>query len=301
VNRRYAVIPLAFALAATGLAACGSSSSGGNQTVGNSTPSASASASVDAAAANQVSAALKQQGVVKVASDASYPPDEFFDTDNKTVIGMDVDLGKAIGQVLGLKFEFTNLTFDSIIPSLGNRFDLGMSSFTDNKEREKVVDMVDYFTAGESFLVKSGSSFKPTKLTDLCGKNVAVEKGTTELDQATAQAKKCKLNVLAFPDESGANLALQSGRADVVLADTPVNDYAKKQSNGAFVTYPDAEFGTAPYGIAVPKGGKYAGFAKAIQAALNDLKQNGTYQQILSKWGIQAGGLTSFTINGATS
>ena len=282
------------------VAGCGGSSSGGSkQSVGSS--SSPSAASVNSAAAAKVPAAIKNAGEVRVASDASYPPNEFFATDNKTVIGMDVDLGHAIGQELGVPFKFTNVGFDSIIPALGNRFDIGMSSFTDTKAREKTVDMVTYFTAGESFLVKAGSSYKPSSLTDLCGKNVAVEKGTTELDQATAQSKKCKLTILAFPDENGANLALQSGRADVVLADTPVNDYAKALSNGAFVTYPYAAFATAPYGIAVPKGSNYAGLNQAILMALQDLSTKGIYQQILQKWHVQAGAITNFTINGATS
>jgi polar amino acid transport system substrate-binding protein len=300
VSRGLTCKALTAAAAALVLAGCGGSSSGGNAASGtSSTPSAAVS--VNAAAAAKLPAALKSAGVVRVASDASYPPNEFFASDNKTIIGMDVDLGHAIGQELGVPFRFTNLTFDSIIPSLGNRFDVGMSSFTDTKEREKTVDMATYFTAGESFLVKAGSNFKPSSPTDLCGKNVAVEKGTTELDQATAQSKKCKLTLLAFPDENGANLALQSGRADAVFADTPVNDYAKALSNGAFVTYPYAAFASAPYGIAVPKSSTYAGLAQAIQLALKDLATKGTYQQILQKWHIQAGAITDFSINGAKS
>lgn len=288
------------AVAAVSLAGgCSSSSSGGNDNAVVS-PGASASAGVNATAAAKLPAALKSAGVVKVAADASYAPNEFFDTDNKTVIGMDVDLGHAIGAELGVKFDFVNEGFDSIIPSLGNRFDLGMSSFTDNKDREKVVTMVDYFSAGTSFMVKKGSTLNPSTVADLCGKSVAVEKGTTQLDDVTAQAKKCKLNVLPFPDQNGANLALQSGRADVVLADSPVNAYAAKQSNGNFIIVGQV-YGTAPYGIAVPKGTKYDGFADAILAALQDLAQKGTYQQILQKWGIQTGAITDFKLNGATS
>jgi len=213
---------------------------------------------------------------------------------------MDVDLGRAIGQELGLTFQFSNVAFDSIIPSLGNRFDLGMSSFTDNKEREKVVDMVDYFSAGTSFMVPKGSSLNPTSVADVCGKKVGVEKGTTQLDDVTAQKKKCSLTVLAFPDQNQANLALQSGRTDVVLADSPVNAYAAKQSNGQF-KITGKVYGTAPYGIAVPKSGKYAGFAEAIKLALQDLKSKGVYDQIMQKWGISDGGISDFTINGATS
>ncbi len=127
-------------------------------------------------------AAIKTAGVLNIASDASYAPNEFFDTDGKTIIGMDVDLGKAIAAKLGLKANFQNVTFDNIIPGLaGGKYDLGMSSFTDTKDREKTVDFVTYFSAGESLIVPKGN---PKGVTgpdlSLCGLTIAVEKGTTE-------------------------------------------------------------------------------------------------------------------------
>ncbi|MDQ1747160.1 MAG: polar amino acid transport system substrate-binding protein [Frankiaceae bacterium] len=286
-------LALAVSTAALALTACSGGSSNGDQ-------STVTTGSTDKAAIAKLPASLQKGGTLKVATDASYAPNEFFAADNKTIQGMDVDLGQAIGKDLGLTFEFQNVSFDSIITSLGSRYDLGISSFTDNKDREKVVDMVDYFSAGTSFMVKKGSSLNPTSVADVCGKNVAVEKGTTQLDDVTAQAKKCKLNVLPFPDQNGANLALSSGRADVVLADSPVNAYAAKQSNGQFVIVGQV-YGTAPYGIAVPKDSAHAGLAEAISMALADLAQKGTYQQILQKWGVQAGAVTSFGLNGATS
>jgi len=294
VSRRPALaLALALSTAALSLTACSGGSSNGDQ-------STVTTGSTDKAAIAKLPASLQKGGTIKVATDASYAPNEFFASDNKTIQGMDVDLGKAIGKDLGLTFDFQNVSFDSIITSLGSRYDLGISSFTDNKDREKVVDMVDYFSAGTSFMVKKGSSLNPTSVADLCGKNVAVEKGTTQLDDVTAQAKKCKLNVLPFPDQNGANLALSSGRADVVLADSPVNAYAAQQSNGQFAIVGQV-YGTAPYGIAVPKDAAHAGLAEAISMALADLAQKGTYQQILQKWGVQAGAVTSFGLNGATS
>jgi polar amino acid transport system substrate-binding protein len=290
--RRLAAV--AGAAATLGLvAACGGGSSGGSQTV---TPKSS----LDSAAAAKLPADLKTKGTLVVATDASYAPNEFFGSDNKTIQGMDVDLGEAIGQTLGLTFKFVNVSFDSIIPALGNRYDLGMSSFTDNKDREKTVDMVDYFSAGTSFLVPKDSTLNPSSVAELCGKKVAVEKGTTQLDDVTAQKKKCSLTILAFPDQNAANLALQSGRADVVLADSPVNAYAAKQSDGAFKIVGQV-YGTAPYGIAVPKDSAHAGLAQAISAALQDLKDSGAYDQIMKKWGVQAGAVTSFGLNGAVS
>jgi polar amino acid transport system substrate-binding protein len=283
--------------AALGVSACGSGSSGGTDQP---TVQSTGGGGTNAAAVAKLPADLRNGGTLKVATDASYAPNEFFASDNKTIQGMDVDLGKAIGQELGLTFSFTNVSFDAIITNLGTRYDVGMSSFTDNKEREKVVDMVDYFSAGTSFMVKQGSTLNPSSVADLCGKTVAVEKGTTQLDDVTAQSKKCKLTVLAFPDQNGANLALQSGRAEVVLADSPVNAYAAKQSNGQFAIV-GQPYGTAPYGIAVPKDAKHAGLAEAISEALADLSKKGTYQQILQKWGVQDGAVSSFGLNGATS
>jgi polar amino acid transport system substrate-binding protein len=291
-------------LALAVVAGCSSSGGGGN--AGPSTPSGSLTETKDAALAAAVPAALRSKGNITIASDVSYPPDEFFASDNRTIIGMDVDLAHAIGQVLGLQFNFTNVTFDSIIPNLGSRYDLGMSSFTDNKKRERQVNMVTYFSAGTSFMVKTSGSLAITGLDSLCGHNVAVEKGTTQLDDVTAQSPKCRMagkkaiGIQPYPDESGVNLALSTGRADVVLADTTVNNYLVKKANGQFkITGPT--YGTAPYGIAVSKGAKYQGFDQAILNALKKTMTDGVYQRILAKWGIQEGAISNPVINGAVS
>ena len=117
-----------------------------------STSSAAVSGGVDKAAEALVPAAVKAKGTVLVAADASYAPNEFIASDGHTVIGMDADLAKAIFPLLGLKVNVVNVTFDAIIPGLSSgKYDVGMSSFTDTKAREKVVNFVDYFEAGTSF------------------------------------------------------------------------------------------------------------------------------------------------------
>src|SRR5262249_38392473 len=132
-------------------------------------------------------------GTLTVAADATYAPNEFIASDGHTVVGMDADLAKAIGTVLGDKVKVVNATFDTIIPGLASgKSELGMSSFTDTKAREKVVDFVTYFSAGTSFYVKSGSGVKIGSLADLCGHTVAVERGTTQAADSSAQDKKCK-------------------------------------------------------------------------------------------------------------
>lgn len=174
---------------------------------------------------------------------------------------MDPDLGKAIADVAGLKVKFEKASFDAILPGIGSKkYDVGMSSFTDTKEREQEFDFVTYFTAGTSFFVKAQGGPNITTVADLCGHKVAVQKGTVQQDDATAQAKKCggsKLEVQVYPDQNGANQALISGRADVGMADSPIAAYQVKQTEGQFKLSGEA-YDTAPYGIALPKGSKLA-------------------------------------------
>lgn len=279
-------------------AGCGSSSGSGSGSSQSGASGASSSGSVDKAAAAAVPHAFKSKGTLTVAADASYAPNEFFAPDGKTIQGMDVDLAKGVAGAMGLKTNVVNAPFDSIITGLAaKKYDLGMSSFTDTKEREKTVDFVTYFSAGTSFYVKAQGGPNITSLANLCGHKVAAEKGTTQAADAGKQAKKCKMSVLVFPDQNGTNLALSSGRADVGMADSPVAAYQVKKSGGQF-KLSGSPYGTAPYGIAVPKG---SGLDKPVLAALKALKADGKYDQILKKWGVQAGALSKFQINGATS
>jgi polar amino acid transport system substrate-binding protein len=284
------VVLASAAAAALVLAACGSSG-GGNGAGGN-------SPSKNSSIAKLVPASVAKKGALTIAMDATYPPDESVASDGHTIIGFDADLGTALAGVLGLKAKLQNVTFDNIIPGLQDgKYDVGLSSFTDTKEREKVVDFVDYFKAGEAFYVKAGSGKKFNGLSSLCGAKVSVENGTTEQTDAQTQKKKCNLSVLSFSDQSQANLAVSSGRADVGFADSQVVGYIVKQSNGQFQVTGQA-FAVAPYGIALPKGN---GMAKAIQAALQQLIKDGTYQQLLKKWGVESGGISKPVINGAIS
>jgi polar amino acid transport system substrate-binding protein len=263
-------------------------------------PTVAASPSLAAA----VPAAIKTNGSLTIALDATYAPDEFVASDGTTIIGMDADLAQSIGQVLGLKVTLVNATFDTIIPALqSGKYDLGMSSFTDTKAREKIVNFVDYFVAGEGYYVSSNSSYHPNGLSALCGHSVSVESGTTEQSDAQSQAKACKskkkgaVKVLSFSNQNNANLAVSSGRANVGFADSQVAQYIVEQSNGQFHSTGKA-FETAPYGIAVPKG---TTLDKSVQGAIKQLISDGTYLKILKKWGIQAGAVKSAPLNGAKS
>jgi polar amino acid transport system substrate-binding protein len=256
------------------------------------------------AIAATVPAAVHSAGTLTVAMDATYPPNEFIAPDGSTIVGMDADLTNAITQTLGLKVKMVNATFDTIIPGIvSGKYGMGASSFTDTKARQGQVDFVDYFSAGESFYVKTGSSLNFTDITVICGHSIAVESGTTEETDAKSQAAKCvaagqpKANVLVFSTQTEANVAVSSGRADAGFADSPVAAYIVATSNGVFQNS-GPPLAVAPYGLALPKGN---GMSAPVAAAVNLLISNGIYHQILVKWGVQAGAVTTATVNGGTS
>ncbi|MBO0885082.1 MAG: ABC transporter substrate-binding protein [Mycobacterium sp.] len=263
----------------------------------------------DAAIAAQVPASMRG-GTLSVAADASYPPNEFFPPGKTTMVGMDVDLGNAIADMFGMKVKFVNASFDGILAGLAaHKYDLGMSSFTDTKERQQTVDFVTYFQAGTSIMAKKCNPENIKTETDLCGKKVGAENGTVQLDslqkkmagsvaQQCATAGKKAPVASGYPDQTNVNTALAAGRIDAYLADTPVVDYAVVANPNLFQKVGKTT-DVAPYGIAIPKD---SGTLKnAVLAAVKKLQADGTYNAILKNWGVQAGAISNPVINGAQS
>ncbi len=296
-----------FALLAA-LAACGGGSSASSSTASAGGGGASGSPSAaavgkDDALAKMLPSSISGKGSLTIGTDASYAPSEFVDTDGKTVVGFDADLAKALGQVLGLQVNLQNAPFGSIIEGVkSGKFDLGMSSFTINPDRMKQVDMVSYYSAGTSWAVPAGNPMGITP-DNACGKKVAVQKDTVQVDDITARSKKCTdagkpaISIEQFTLQSDVTSAVVTGKDDAELADSPVIAYAIKQTNGKLQQVGDV-YDSAPYGIVVPKG--QGDYAKAVQGAVQKLIDSGAYQSILTKWGVQAGAVKTAAINPAS-
>ncbi len=240
---------------------------------------------------------------LQVATDATYPPDESMS--GTKMVGFDVDLINAVATTLGVKVKENNVTFDNIIGGIqGGRYQVGNSSFTDTKSREKQVNFVDYFQAGEGVYKLSTSGFAFTGLASFCGQKVAVETGTTE--QTDAKAIKCtggkKVTVLSFSTQTEANSAVQSGQAVAGFVDSQVAGYIVSLAQGAF-KLTGKPVNVFPYGIATPKTPNGLKLAKAIQAATKTLVANGTYAAILKHWGVTSGAVAAsqMVLNGAKS
>jgi polar amino acid transport system substrate-binding protein len=287
-------VVLAVALVAAG---CGEKSNTG----GGSTGTTAAAPTVDEALAAKVPAAIKSDGKVLIGTDASYAPNEFLDTDGKTVVGFDVDLFNAVAAKLGVKTEWQSATFDAIIPGVqSGKYEMGISSFTINDERKQQVNMVSYFSAGTQWGTKKGN---PTGVQpdDACGKKVAVQTNTVQdtedlpkRDQACKSAGKPAITVDRYQRQDQATASVVSGKDDAMLADSPVLAYAVKQTNGQLELLGDI-YDAAPYGYVIKKD--QTEFAQAVADAVKALVTDGTYKTILDKWGVQAGAIDSPAVN----
>ncbi len=269
-------------------------------TSGTATASSASTVKVDQALAAKVPASVKKDGVIVVGSDASYAPSEFLASDNATVQGFDVDLFDAVAAKLGLKTKFQNAKFDSIIPGVSSgKYELGVSSFTINADREKQVAMVSYYSAGTQWFTSKGnpSSVDPA---DACGKAIAVQTNTVQVDDLDARSRKCTsagkpaIKIDSYQGQDQATAAIVSGKDVAGLADSPVGAYAVKQTAGKLELL-GSIYDSAPYGYVIPKD--QTGFADAVSAAVTALIKDGTYATILKKWGVEQGAVTSSAVN----
>lgn len=268
-----------------------------------STASSSAHVKFDSKIAALLPSSVRTHGSISVGSEIDYPPFEFI-ASNGTPVGFDIDLGHAIGEVLGIKFDFVNAQFASIIPSLqSGRYEIGMSAFTDSLVREQVVNFVDYVQAGEVIVVPKGNPLGISGITDLCGRAVAALAGSVAIGVLQTYSQKCvaagkkAIVVPTFPNQDATNLAVSSGRAAAMDIGAAIAGYLVKTTGhfqvvGGLV---DKQL----YGIAVPKGS--TALEHAIQAALQSLIKSGAYQQLLKKWGMGSFGISRVMINGGGS
>lgn len=256
----------------------------------------------DQAAADLLPAAIKSAGKLVVGINVPYAPNEYKDPSGK-IVGWEVEFLDAVATKLGVTTSYQESGFDNIIPSVkGGKYTVGMSSFTDNKTREAQVDFVNYYSAGFQWAAPAG---KPVDPNNACGLKVAVQSTTTEeTDDLPTKSKACTaagkkpITIIKIDSQDAVNQAVILGQADAFDADSPITQYAVKQSGGKLQLSGDI-YGAAPYGLAVAKD---AGTLKeALQKAIQSMIDDGTYKQILDKWGVTAGAISQATVNGAQS
>ncbi|MBT1177515.1 ABC transporter substrate-binding protein [Bifidobacterium callimiconis] len=292
---------LALALAAlmiVPLAACGTTDAT------DSDPDIARSYNVDGIQKDDTIAAMLPESVTDdgkftVGVNITYAPAEFLAADGKTPVGYEIDLDKALAKVFGLDLDIQNSTFDTIIPAVGSKYDVGISGFTVNKERIEAVDFVTYAQAGLTFAARKGN---PThvNVNDLCGTRVSVQVGVVaetemyKMQDACQAAGKKRIEILPYRNQTDVTTALIAGRVDLMYADTPVTGYAVAQTGDRLQVIGENE-GVAPMGVAIKKGDTAT--VKAVKAALDKLRQTGDYERIMKAWGVENVMVDKFEVN----
>jgi len=286
------------AIVGLALSACGSNSLSTTPGASGSTPAASQTKQANLA--DKLPAKIKAAGKIVVGVDATYAPNEFLAGDGKTVQGMDVDLFNAVAQKFGVTAEWVPANFDGIILGANSgKYDVGVSSFTINDKRKQQVNMVSYFNAGTQWAVLKGNP-KKVDPDNACGLSIGVQKGTVQIDDLTARSKKCtdagKKAITQIVEQAQAKVTadLVSGKADAMLADSPIGLYAVKQTKGQLEAVGKV-YDAAPYGFVIPK--TETDFAQAIVDALKALDSSGDYKKALSAWGNDTGAISDFAVN----
>jgi polar amino acid transport system substrate-binding protein len=251
---------------------------------------------------------LAQKTHLLICSDFPYPPQEFFD-ENGNPQGLDVDMGIEIAARLGLKPQFVNSVFDTIIAAVtSGKCDIIISAQNITADRQKQVSMIPYFKAGQSCVVAKGNPNKISVAMDLCGKSAAAESGTTETDhlQGTGDYKdngivqQCEKAGQKAPDvvvtqkDSDALQQLQANKVAVYFTDSPVAAYYTVQHPDLFEIAGQpldavAEGISVPCGQADCTGAALSPVGQAVQAALKSMMADGAYLKILQKWNLASG------------
>jgi polar amino acid transport system substrate-binding protein len=288
------------------LTACGSSSgedSGNEGSKTSNTTDISEGVRPDEAAVKLLPQSYKDKGEITVAMDLHYPPTTFLADDNSTPIGLNPDVARLIAKKLGLKLKFVDTKFDTIVPGLdGGRFDFTATTMSKTEERLKVLDMIDYFKAGNSVAAAAGNPLNLTVDT-LCGKNIAVTQGSTgqlkrlpALSEQTCTSKgQPAINGVTLPNVQEALTQLHSKRIDGVLYDTTSLGWAQKQQPDSFTLIGQVNVGNSDVTAVGLK--KDSPLTPAMQAAIQSVLDSPEYKKSLETWGLEAGAITEAKLN----
>jgi polar amino acid transport system substrate-binding protein len=243
----------------------------------------------DSALSALVPKAFRDRGTFTAAVNPDVAPVKFINDDGN-IDGFTPDLLSAAADVLGMKLQLTQSSFDALIPGLAaNRFDV-LLSLADFPSRHNVVTFVDYLNIGETIVASPSRKLVVKSLDDLCGLQVALPRGTATVEEANKLNAKCAANgkkqmsIATYPDTNMTLLSLTTNASDVAWVDSPVANYnAAKFPQKYQVVYFNY---IAPYGIGFGTDEKGKQMANAVQQALLKLQKDGVYDSLLKKWGL---------------
>lgn len=273
--KKVSALILALAMCTAMLTACGGGNSNTTASTGSAAPAPTTSAATSEAGADE-GYKLVKEGTLTMATNAYFPPYEYYD--GQDIIGIDVDIAKAIADKMGLELKVEDMEFDSIITAVSTgKADLGLAGMTVTPDRQKNVDFSDSYATGiQSVIVKEDSTI--TKIDDLQGKKIGVQLSTTGDIYATDDFGKD--SVVQYNKGNDAVMALTQGQVDAVIIDNePAKSYVEANKGLKIL---DTEYATENYAACISKDN--AGLTKAVNKALAELKDDGTLQKIVDKY-----------------
>ncbi len=273
--KKVSALILALTMCTAMLTACGGGNSTTTSSTGSAAPAPTTSAATSEAGADE-GYKLTTEGTLTMATNAQFPPYEYYDGDD--VIGIDADIAKAIADKMGLELKIEDMEFDSIITAVSTgKADLGLAGMTVDPDRQKNVDFSDpYATGVQVIIVKEDSTI--AKPDDLKGKKIGVQLATTGDQYATDDYGKD--SVVQYNKGSDAVMALTQGQVDAVIIDNePAKSYVAANKGLKIL---DTEYVTENYAACIAKDN--TGLTKAVNKALAELKADGTLQKIVDKY-----------------
>lgn len=305
------------AAAALALTACSGADSASSDPSGSAAPESAAapgedpgeagfdvsSISEDTAISDLLPEEIKKAGELKNGAATDYAPAEYRKADGQTPTGYDVDMVKALGALMGVKGTTTHAEFDSLIPQIGSKFDIGASSFTITREREAQFTMVAYLKAGFQYATAKGNPahFDPT---NICGTTIGVQTGTAQQEWLEDESKKCEsdgkkaIDIKPLSAQTEVSTKVASGQYDAMIADSPVIGYVVTKSGGQIEKQGEI-FESALHGIIVPKDNEK--LAEAVRAGVQKLMDDGTLKKIMAVYGADDAVLSKAEVNPAVS
>jgi len=245
--------------------------------------------------------AIREAGVIKSGGPVSIPPKVFLEEDGATRTGFMTDLAEAVAAELGVELEYAEMPFPALIPGLqGGSLDMTMT-VSDQPARQEILDFVDFLDDGLVILVPAGNPNAVDSLESLCGLTVAVLSGSiaNDLVQQTSESCGDPIEIKEFPGAADAQLAVRSGQADATFGGHVALNYlaATAEDGNAYEVAPGGPYTSQPDAFGFLKGNDQ--LRDAVQAALQRLVDNGTYEAILSQYGVTDGLYEEIPINAA--
>lgn len=248
---------------------------------------------------------IKSSGILRIGSQQTYPPIEFRDPQTKEMVGLSVELLTEVANRLDLKIEWIQSDYGALITGAkASRFDIASGGISDQPEREKELDFVNYMLVGTGILCLNDEAPKYHTISDFSGKKVAFTLGSKKIEAAVKEASdalvadgKPAIGMITLPNPSDAKMQLDLKRVDGYLNETCTLAYLMKQDPGKYRMVEDGNYLLTPLVTSWGFTKENTGLRDAVQQVLQEMLNDGTYEKIMSAWDLKGGMLPEITIN----